>query len=93
MHADVASHNGVLFLAPLVCHLLCFQEYNTTLTPSNQLHLILTPLTKIQKETLVYLLLPAWNFANLAMILLFIMCFFIIFYVQKIFLQYFSAAV
>ena len=54
MHADCASHNGALFLAPLVCHMLYFQEHNTTLPPSNTLHLILTPLTKIMKETLTF---------------------------------------
>ena len=44
MHADCASHNGALFLSPLVCHMLCFQEYNITLPPSNTLRLISTPL-------------------------------------------------
>ena len=33
MHVDCASHNKALFLAPLVCHTLCFQEHNTALPP------------------------------------------------------------
>ena len=46
MHADCASHNGTLFLAPLVCHMLYSQEYNITLPPQYALHLILTPLSQ-----------------------------------------------